>query len=321
MDKRVWRMLREIGAAKVMLIILLLRAPFDFLNAILTANMLERFVRIAELGEKEKLLGTFLTFLLLSALLFAYNMTVWMTISVNGTVAMHQKFRRKMLGVILSKEYGEIEKRSNGDWITRLGADIDRTCDYLVAPVNFMHLFIAAVSFLGSSLILIRMNAPLFAIAMAVMIPFFLLGTIVMTRNVPKYKKRAMGKLAEYTNWVEPVLASQVTIRVYEGEEFVLKKVEEVSRDILRENMKAHLRISGSSLCNIFSGNLGYLLLLFVGNSMMGEEIQDFAMLSKITQYRGEMMRDVMIASSCLGNMRTNLAGVSRVSEVLEERG
>ena len=321
MDKRVWRMLREIGAAKVMLIILLLRAPFDLLNAILTANVLERFIRIAELGEKEKLLGTFLTFLLFSALLFAYNMTVWMTISVNGTVAMHQKFRRKMLGVILSKEYGEIEKKSNGDWITRLGTDIDRTCDYLVAPVNFMHLFNASVSFLGSSLILIRMNAPLFAIAMAVMIPFFLLGTIVMTRNVPKYKKRAMEKLAEYTNWLEPVLASQAMIQTYEGEEFVLKKVEEVSRDVLRENMKAHVRIAWSSLCNIFSGNLGYLLLLFAGNSMMGKEIQDFAMLSKVTQYRGEMMRDVQIASSCLGNMRTNQAGISRVSEVLEERG
>ena len=321
MNKRVWGMLREIGAAEVMLIILLLRAPFDLLNAILTANMLERFIRIAELGEKEKLLGTFLVFLLLSALLFAYNMTVWMTISVNGTVAMHQKFRRKMLGVIMSKDYADIEKRSNGDWITRLGTDIDRTCDYLVAPVNFMHLFIAAVSFLGSSLILIRMNAPLFAITMAVMIPFFMIGTIVMTRKVPEYKKRAMGKLAEYTNWVEPVLASRATIRVYEGEEFVLMKVEELSRDILRENMRAHLRISGSSLCNIFSGNLGYLLLLFVGNSMMGDRIRDFAMLSKITQYRGEMMRDVMIASSCLGNMRTNLAGAERVSEILEERG
>ena len=113
---------------------------------------------------------------------------------------------------------------------------------------------------------------------------------------------------------------SEEQIDVYEGEEFVLKKVEEVSRDVLRENVKAHLRIAGSSLCNVFSGNLGYLLLLFVGNSMMGEEIQDFAMLSKITQYRGEMTRDVMIASSCFGNMRTNQAGVSRVSEVLEER-
>ena len=321
MDKKVWGMLREIGAAKVMLIILLLRGPFDLLNVILTSNMLEWFIRVAERGEKEKLLGTFLIFLFLSTLLFAYNMIVWMTISVRGTVTMHQKFRRKMLGTILSLDFGGIEARSGGDWMTRLGTDIDRTCDYLVAPVNFMHLFIASVSFLGSSLILIRMNFSMFAVAMAVMIPFFLLGTVFIIRNVPKYKKRAMEKLAEYTNWVEPVIASRVTLRVYEGDEFVLKKVEEVSRAILRENMKAHLRVAGSSLCNIFSGNLGYLLLLLLGNSMMGEKIQDFAMLSKITQYRGEMMRDVMIAGSCFGNMRSNLAGVERVHEVLEKKG
>ena len=31
----------------------------------------------------------------------------------------------------------------------------------------------------------------------------------------------------------------------------------------------------------------GYLLLLFLGNSMMGNELEDFARMMKITQYRG----------------------------------
>lgn len=321
MDKRLWKMLHSIGVDRVMLLILLLRAPFDLLNAVIKSNMLEQFLRIAEQGEREKIGSTFWTFLLCSVLLFAYNMTVWMTISVTGTVAMHRGFRRKMFGTILNKNYGEIRARSNGSWITGLGSDIDRTCDYLTAPLNFMHLFIALICFIGSSVILCRSNVTLFVISLAVMLPFFFFSSGVILKPVSTCKKRAQEKLAEYANWVEPVVNSHTAIRVFGGEDLVLQKVEETSLAIMRENMKGHRRVAASALCNIFSGNLGYLLLLFIGNSMMGAGIRDFAMLSRITQYRGEMMGNVMMMNNCIGNMRTNQAGVERVYEVLEEKG
>ena len=321
MDKRMWKMLKDIGVDKVMFLILILRSPFDLVNAIIKSNMLECFIRLAEQGDKTGIWSSFLTFLLFSCLLFLYNMTVWMTISVSGTVAMHKGFRKKMLKTILDKKFAEIRKQSNGYWINRLGSDIDRACDYLTAPLNFMHLFIALICFVGSSVIMFRINTSLLFISLSVMMPFFLLSSMVILKKVSLYKKKAQEKLAEYTNWVEPVINSHTSIRVFGGEELVLKKVEETSMGILRENMKGHRRIAASALCNIFSGNLGYMLLLFIGNSMIGEGIRDFAMLSKITQYRGEMMGNVMIINNCIGNMRTNIAGVERVNEVLEEKG
>ncbi len=320
MDKRLWKMLHSIGVDRVMFLILILRAPFDLLNAMIKSNMLEQFLRIAEQGEKEKIGSTFLTFLLCSVLLFAYNMTVWMTISVTGTVAMHKAFRRRMLGTILDKDCNEVHARSNGFWITGLGNDIDRTCDYLTAPLNFMHLFIAMICFAGSSVILCRMNMTLFVISIAVMLPFFFFSSGVILKPVSTYKRHAQEKLAEYTSWVEPVVNSHTSIRIFAGEELVLQKVEKTSLAIMHENMKGHRRVAASALCNIFSGNLGYLLLLFVGDSMMGTGIRDFAMLGKITQYRGEMMGNVMMMNNSIGNMRTNLAGVERVYGILEEK-
>ena len=321
MDKRMWRMLKDIGVEKVMFLILILRSPFDLVNAVIKSNMLERFIRIAEQGDGNKIWGSFLFFLFSSCLLFLYNMTVWMTISVTGTVAMHKGFRKKMFKTILDKKYADVSKQSNGYWINRLGSDSDRACDYLTAPLNFMHLFIALICFAGASVILFRINAFLFFVSLSATMPFFLLSSMVILNRVTVYKKKAQEKLAEYTNWVEPVINSHTSISIFGGEELVLKKVEETSLGILRENMKGHRRIAASALCNIFSGNLGYLLLLFIGNSMIGEGLRDFAVLSKVTQYRGEMMRNVMMINNCIGNMRTNVAGVERVSEVLEEKG
>ena len=253
-----------------------------------------------------------------TVLLFAYNMTVWMTISVTGTVDMHKGYRRKMLGTILRQSHDKIQANPNGYWITRLGTDIDRTCDYLTAPLNFMHFFIASICFMGSSMILIQMSLPLFLIAIMATIPFFAFNILVILKDVAVYKKRSQEKLAEYTGWVEPVVNSHTSIKVFGGEELVMEKVEEISLGILRENMKGHKRQAASMLCNIFSGSFGYLLLMLVGNSMIGRGIRDLAMLTKITQYRGEMMKNIMMISNCVGNMRTNLAGVERVSEILE---
>ena len=50
---------------------------------------------------------------------------------------------------------------------------------------------------------------------------------------------------------------------------------------------------------------------------MMDSEIEDFARMLKITQYRGEMMKSVMMVNNCIGRMKTNLPGVERVEEVL----
>ena len=116
---------------------------------------------------------------------------------------------------------------------------------------------------------------------------------------------------------MEPVVNSSETIRIFDGEELVKAKIEEESLEILKNNMKVHKRMSLAAGVNTFSGMLGYLLLLFIGNSMMDSEIEDFARMLKITQYRGEMMKSVMMVNNCIGRMKTNLPGVERVEEVL----
>ena len=52
---------------------------------------------------------------------------------------------------------------------------------------------------------------------------------------------------------------------------------------------------------------------------MIGTKIKDFAELMKITQYRGHMMMGVMCVNSGINNMKTNLTGVVRVDEILND--
>ena len=82
MNKNVFKILKELGLWKLFALVLLLRLPFDFLNAVLSANMIECFIRLSEVKESENILKTFGIFLLFTFFLFAYNATVWSTISI-----------------------------------------------------------------------------------------------------------------------------------------------------------------------------------------------------------------------------------------------
>ena len=317
MNKKAIRILKETGMMRDFIFMMILRAPFDFLNAVLASNMLESFIRLVERKEEGELFSNFGIFLLFTILLFGYNMFVWAVVSMKINIRFIKKLRMRVYKSLLSRTQQEMEKLSAGDWISRLNSDIDKTDLYLVGPLNFMHMVIAVVNITMSAVVLFILNRTMLFAALAVTLPFFFLSSVVVIKKIPVFKKRSREHYARFTNWMEPVVNSSEAIKIFEGEELVLKKAREESLLIMKNNMKVHKRMALASGINTFSGISGYLLLLFLGNSMMGSEIEDVARMFKITQYRGEMMKSVMMVNSCIGRMKTNLPGAERVEEVL----
>ena len=317
MNRKVRKILKETGMTKDFILVMILRAPFDFINALLSANMLETFIRLAERKEEGELLPTFGMFLLFTVIMFGYNMFVWAVVTMKINIRFIKKLRMRVYKSLLSRTGQEMEELSAGDWISRLNSDIDKTDLYLVGPLNFMHLLIASVNMTLSAVVLFMLNRTMLAASLLVTLPFFFLSSVVAIRKVPVFKKNSREHYAKYTNWMEPVVNASESIRIFDGEELVMAKAEEESLKIMKNNMKAHKRTALATGINTFSGMTGYLLLLFLGNSMIGSELDDFARMMKITQYRGEMMKSVMMINNCVGRMKGNLPAAERVEEVL----
>ena len=317
MNRKVRIILKETGMTKDFILVIILRAPFDFINALLSANMLETFIRLAERKEEGELLPTFGMFLLFTVIMFGYNMFVWAVVTMKINIRFIKKLRMRVYKSLLSRTGQEMEELSAGDWISRLNSDIDKTDLYLVGPLNFMHLLIASVNMTLSAAVLFMLNRTMLAASLLVTLPFFFLSSVVAIRKVPVFKKNSREHYAKYTNWMEPVVNASESIRIFDGEELVMAKAEEESLKIMKNNMKAHKRTALATGINTFSGMTGYLLLLFLGNSMIGSELDDFARMMKITQYRGEMMKSVMMINNCVGRMKGNLPAAERVEEVL----
>ena len=318
MLRKLYRLMKELGVHRIFVVSLLLRLPFDFLNTVLASNMLSSFISLIEKNQKDRLMSTFLLFLGLSALLFAYNMTIWSTISLKVNILLQKRIRRKMFLHLLGSEYKDVLRFSSGEWINRMNSDIDRLHGYLMMPVNFMHMVIAMFNMILSAIVLGFLNLPLMIMSVLILVPFSILSSVVVVRKIPIFRRRAQEEFGKYTNWAGPITASADTIEVFDGEEFVLKKIEETSLSILSENMKAHRASGRAAALNTLCGTSGYILLLLCGDSMMGTTIADLSQLLKITQYRGAMMMSTMIINSSVNNMRGNRAGAERVLEVFE---
>ena len=98
-----------------------------------------------------------------------------------------------------------------------------------------------------------------------------------------------------------------------------IEKMEKKSKEILKENMKAHSR---ASLCNTlyaFSGMIGYLFVLIRGNAIIGVDLKDIGALLKMTQYRSRTVMSANCIYASVNNMRGSLVGVERINEVIIE--
>lgn len=317
MNKEAYKMLKEVGILKRFIVMMILRSPFDIFNSVLAANLMSSYIRIVERGEKDKLLFNTVLFLILTILLFAYNMTVWSMVSAKTTVILHTELRKKVFEKIMELPSEELQGTSGSDWFTRINNDIDKACGYLTMPLNYMHMIVAIVNVVISSIIMICMNLELFAIGFVLVITAFLLNVFLISGKITEYKTNAQKSLVEYTDWIDVAVKDREILAIFEGENFVREQIEDKSLGILRENMKAHNRVSLCNMTYAFSGMLGYLMILVRGNDIMGNGISDFGDLCKMTQYRSNSVASFFCIYNCINNMKGNYVGVERVNEVI----
>lgn len=317
MNKKVRLMLKEAGVLKRFRIMLLLRSPFDILNSVLTANLMSVFIRMIENKDMDKLIETTLLFLAFTAMLFTYNMIIWSTVATKTTVLLQTSLRKKVFAQITQLPPEELRGSFGADWFTRLNNDIDKACGYLTSPLNFMHMIIALVNIVISSAIMICMNIELYVIGISFVFSAFMINVFFISGKITEYSTNARQNLVEYTDWIDVTIRDSEMLAIFEGENFVREQTEKKSRQILKENMKVHNRVSLCNMIYALSGMLGYLMILVRGNDIMGEEMSDFADLCKMTQYRANSVMSVNCVYSCINNMKGSLVGVERVNEVI----
>ena len=299
------------------IILMICRCPFDALYTVIQAMFLQLGFNSIINGDASKLQMTCLLFSIGFGLLFLYNGIVW-TLYATFTTKWMGTIRRKLFGHISGLSLLQIESRPSGDWITRINVDVQAATAMLGHPVQLPHAVCAAVNIFVSSIILIGMNPAIYGLVVLFVIPHMLISQLIIAKPMTKLATDAQEATARNTTDMNALLTCADTAILYDAQGFLLSRFEQSSLDLRKANMKMrHRGAMGAGILPLM-GMSGYLVILLIGGVWIVAGQMTFGDLTAAFQYRGGVLVGFMMLTSSLMNMKTALAGVKRVNEIMQ---
>lgn len=317
MRKELCKFIHFAGVGKEFFLLLLLRCPFDFLFSMYHANLLEQSFQAMEEKNEGQLYQVFLMFLIAAALLFLYNGTIWILFA-SYIVKLHARVRTRLFEKITSLPDQTVSEIAAGEWVTRINSDAEAAVNVLGGTLNLPHAAVAGVDLLLSMIVLGVFNLRMLGLSLCFMIPHLILSLRLLARPMTGLREESQKELGRMTGWLEPAITTAQAVKLYGTDEFLWKKIEESSRKLKADNMKIHRKTAVSNALVPLFGVPGYLAMLFLGSRQIRAGQLEFDGLTKQIQYRGGILRGIMMNINCSMNIKNNMAGVRRVNEVMQ---
>lgn len=299
------------------IVLILLRAPFDFLLSMYNARLLSSSFSLIEMGDNQKLITNFLAFFVVTILLFLYNGTVWSMYAANA-VKMHGSIRTIVFRKITGLSYQTLNQQPAGYWVTLGNRDVQMADTFFNGALNVPHEVVSTVNILGSAIVLMLMDYRLFGLAVAFIVPHVLISNFVVARTMTQLTKKATEEMSRFTFLLEPVVNASAAIAIYDAKDFMYQQLNDSSLKLRSINMEICKKKALNQAIMPLFGMTGYAVLLFVGGNLVSTGVMTFGTLTAILQYRGSLLMGSNMFINSSMNLKSNLAGIQRVNQLME---
>ncbi|MDE5597938.1 MAG: hypothetical protein K2J04_08900, partial [Lachnospiraceae bacterium] len=270
------RLIKRMGIWRKYIFLLLLRSPFDAIRGWMLANLIKSVFLCLETGNSGLLLKICVGYGLFCAILFIYNGIIWSSYAAFSAGA-EAHLQKKMLDKILDLPLKRVERRFSGEWITRLNSDIQAVFTMMNGPLNMPHLAVAVISTMFSSFLMLK-SSPLFLCVTWMFIVFQLfMNYKLVLEAVSKLKNESQNAMAETTSAVKPLITDADTILLYNAGALLMRNCETSSRNLMKSNMKIHVRNALSDAGGRLLGIGGYLVILLMGYGFISNGTMAFS--------------------------------------------
>lgn len=312
------KLIRRMGIWRKYLFLLLLRSPFDAFRTWLLANLIKSVFVCLETNNSDALLKICVIYGLLCTISFMYNGIIWGTYAAFSAKA-EVWLQKKMFEKILSLPLKQIDRRSNGEWLTRLNSDIQAAFTMMNGPMNTPHLVVSVINTMLSCLLMLRSSLLFLGITWIFAIPQLFINDKIVLKSIPKLKEESQNAMAENTSAISPLLTDADTLLLYDAGELIMKNCDKSSRRFLKVNIKMHMRRAFSDAGMRLFGIGGYLTILFTGYRFIYNGTMDFSDVVYCFQVRGSVLSGMFMLITCLNNLKTNAVCIKRIQNTLDE--
>ena len=186
-------------------------------------------------------------------------------------------------------------------------------------PINIPHLIVSIINVMLAAFLMLRSSALLFGITCILILPLLFVNYKIVLKPIPKLKEQSLNALAENTSVIKPLIADADMILLYDAGSVMMKKCDETSRNLMKINMKMHVRNAISDAATRLFGIGEYFIILLMGYKLMQEGIMVFSDMVYCFQVRGSILVGMSMFINCLNNIKTNSVCIKRIKAALDE--
>ena len=258
------------------------------------------------------ILLTLLCMYIVSAVLsFAQGLvmtSITQRICYNMRLEISEKINRMPMKYFESRTYGEVLSRITND-VDTLGQSLNQSLTQLITAVTML---------IGVFIMMLTISVPMTLLAL-LMIPLSLIIVMQVIKRSQKYFRAQQAYLGHVNGQVEEVFAGQNVVRVFNGEEEVIREFDQMNGQLYRSAWKSQF-LSGAMMPLMqFVGNLGYVAVAIFGSYMTIRGSMTVGGIQSFIQYVRSFTQPIQQIGQVTNLLQSTAAAAERVFEFLNE--
>lgn len=258
------------------------------------------------------ILLTLLCMYIVSAVLsFAQGLvmtSITQRICYNMRLEISEKINRMPMKYFESRTYGEVLSRITND-VDTLGQSLNQSLTQLITAVTML---------IGVFIMMLTISVPMTLLAL-LMIPLSLIIVMQVIKRSQKYFRAQQAYLGHVNGQVEEVFSGQNVVRVFNGEEEVIREFDQMNGKLYRSAWKSQF-LSGAMMPLMqFVGNLGYVAVAIFGSYMTIRGSMTVGGIQSFIQYVRSFTQPIQQIGQVTNLLQSTAAAAERVFEFLNE--
>ncbi len=229
-------------------------------------------------------------------------------------VRMQADMRRDLFSKYETLPFSYFDKHKTGDLLSRLTNDLQNVSE--LAHHGPENIFLAALMFIGSFIILVGIDWRLTLIMFSV-IPFIILFAIISRRSMMRAMRNSRRQMAEINTTLENSITGIRETKAYAKEDYERHKFGIVNRIFARYRTDAMRSLGSFSAVMEFMTDLLYFLVILAGGIFLFREEIDPGEFTAFLLYISMFLNPIRRIVTLVEQFQDGMSGFERFSELM----
>lgn len=222
------------------------------------------------------------------------------------------RFRRRLLQVLMDKNYGDVASRHSGDWMSRIFSDVNIVAD---GSTTIIPEFSSLLTQMVGALVVLTFLNPLFSSILVVTGSILIFISFILRKRMKRLHKQVQESYGRVHSFFQETIENLLVIRIFSAERNRLEKERIKQQELYGAEMKRKnfSVLASASMSAVFK--FSFLFSLGWGAFGIYSGAMSFGTLTAILQLVSQIETPVAYISSSISRVFTVTASAERLME------